>query len=97
MLCNVVLVSAVQQHKSVIYIYIYIYIYTHPLPLEPPVPLPERCQTGLFVLYSSFPLAIYFTHDIAHMSMLLHQFVQFSPPLAVSTNLLLISVLLEIF
>ena len=39
LLYNFMLVSAIQQLESVIYIYIY--IYTHPLRLEPPSPLPS--------------------------------------------------------
>ena len=54
MLYNVVLVSAAQQHKSVIIIYIC------PLPLEPSSPPPStplyvitECQAGLPVLYTA--------------------------------------------
>ena len=52
----------------------------------------SQCQTGLPVLYSSFPLAIYFTHGIAYVSMLLSQFVLFSPSPTVSTSLFTTSV-----
>ena len=52
-----------------------------PLPSEPPSqPHPTllvitECQAGLPALFSSFPLAIYITHDSVFMSMLLSQFV----------------------
>ena len=56
-----------------------------PLPLDPPpslsVPLhPSRFQVVTAqdecpVLYSSFPLAVYFTHDCVYMLVLLSQFV----------------------
>ena len=62
---NVVLVSVVQQHESTIRIHI-------SLPLEPPSHPPASCpsrssqSTKLFpVLYSSFPLAICFTHQFS--------------------------------
>ena len=50
------------------------------LPCEPPSPLPShsklsRSQAGLPLLYSSCPLAGCFTHDSAHMSVPLSQFV----------------------
>ena len=92
MLYNVVLVSAVQQHESVITIYIYIYIciYIYPLPGEPrfhptnpPLYVIAEYQA---VLYNSFPLAIYFTHDSVYMSMLFPQFVPPSPSVTMSTN-----------
>ena len=65
-------------YNNNIYIYIYIYIYiSFPLWASLPFPVPpfplqvvtER-QAGLPVLYSSFPLASYFTHDIVCVSML---------------------------
>ena len=75
LLYNIVLVSAIQQYKSarIIHIYIYIYIYIYPS-LHPPIPplqVITAHQAGLPVFYSSFPLAIYFTHDNVYMSMLL--------------------------
>ena len=60
-----------------------LYVYTCPLPLEPPsrtlVPLLwviTEHRAELPVLYSSFPIAIYFTHN-THMPVLLSQFIPF--------------------
>ena len=65
LLYNVVLVSAIQQCKSVRfkYIYIYIYIYLSPPSWDSlPDPIPSLyiitvCQAGLSVLYNNFTLA----------------------------------------
>ena len=61
---NVVFISAIQQHKSAIFLYIY------PFLLEPPSLTPilplwviTEHQTGLPVLYSNFSPTIHFTHD----------------------------------
>ena len=69
------------------------------LSLRPLLPSPTldpqvitECQAGLPVLYSSFPLVIYFTHRSLYMSMLLSQFVPPSPSPAVSTGLFSTSV-----
>ena len=58
LLYNVVLVSTVQQHKSTVCIYISPRSWTS-FSL-PPYPTPNE----LPVLYSSFPLAICFTHGV---------------------------------
>ena len=78
LLCNVILVSVVQQCDSAIYayvciyVYIYIYMYIYTLPLEPsshPTPLsyPSKSSqsTRLSSLYynRSFLPAIYFSHS----------------------------------
>ena len=73
------LVSAVQQHEPAICIHI--------LPLSwdslqtpiPPTWVIKEQQAELPVPYTSFPLAIYFTHGSAYMSMLLFQFIPPSP------------------
>ena len=84
------LVSAVQQNESAV-------CNLYPLPLGPPSHPPHptpvvltKHQADLPVLYSSFPLAICFTHGNVYMSMLLSQFVPPSPSPyapAVSTSL----------
>ena len=58
------------------------------LPTTPyPTPLglhrAPGCQAGLPVLYSSFPLAVYFTHGSVYMPVLLSQFIPPSPSPAV--------------
>ena len=68
MLCEFLLYDSVDE----------LYVYIHPLPLEPPFPLPthlsrssqgtELCYTEP-VLYSIFPLAVYFTHESVYMAM----------------------------
>ena len=94
MLCNVVVVSVVPQHKSVIIIYIY------PLMLDPVSPtvwlilvvIPEH-QAGLPVLCSSFQQVIYFTHDSVYTSVILCEFVlPFSSPDCVYQTCLYVSV-----
>ena len=69
MLYNIVLVSAVQQLKSVIIIYIY--IHTHILslfslsPHSHPTPLGHhRAPAGFPVLYSIFPLVLVATFEL---------------------------------
>ena len=50
----------------------YIYIYIYPLPLEPSTSTPiTEHWVELPVLYSSFPLAIYFTRGDTHTSFLI--------------------------
>ena len=73
LLYNVVLVSVLQE-KSIIILYIYIKLYLYiPPPSQPPFliipPLYDDtdCQLGLPVLYNSFLLAIYFTHESSYM------------------------------
>ena len=59
-----------------------LWVYIYPLPLEPPSHPPSisplrvitEHQAELPVLYSSFPLAICFTHDSVYMLMLLSHF-----------------------
>ena len=53
-------------------------LYIYPLPLEPsspplipPLQVITECQAGLPVLYSNFPLAIYFAHDSVYINALL--------------------------
>ena len=59
------------------------------LPHAPPPPAPgvTENQAGLPVLYSSFPLAGYFTHGSVYVSTLLSQFVPPSPSPAVMLSL----------
>ena len=59
-------VSAWWQHESVIIIWITLPSSVPPLPVSTPLGSQE-CQAGLPVLQSSFPLAIYFTHDSIYM------------------------------
>ena len=60
---NVVLVSAVQQHKLYGCTTTAVIIHISPLPpVLPPHPITEF-QSGLPVLYSNVPPAIHFTHD----------------------------------
>ena len=84
---NVVFISAIQQHKSAIFLYIY------PFLLEPPSLTPilplwviTEHQTGLPVLYSSFFLTIHFTHNSVHMLILLFPLVPLALPPTVSTS-----------
>ena len=87
MLCNVVLVSAIQQCESAICIHM---PPRHLLDLPPTAhPFPPfqvviDYQTELPVLNSSFPLAIYFTYGNIYVSMLLSQFIPLSPFFSVS-------------
>ena len=90
MLYNVVLVSAVQQSESSIYIYIYPHIPSI-LSLPPTLPIPPlyvitKHRVDLPVLCSSFPIAIHFTFGRVYMSMLLSHFVPASPSPAVSSS-----------
>ena len=76
-LYNAVLVSVVQQRESALCIHI---SPPHQVFLPPPPPIPPgHHRAELPVLYSSFPLASYFTHESVYMSMLLSQFVSSSP------------------
>ena len=67
-------------------------VYIYPLPIEPSSPKPPSHLSRLSqsaelpVLYNSFPLAIYFTHDSVYMLMLLSQFAPPSPSAAMSTS-----------
>ena len=75
-----VLVSAIQQLESII-------IYIYPLPLEPPSNLSRtppnlvitEHQVGLPMIYSSFPLVIYFRHGRVYISSLVAQSVKNLP------------------
>ena len=78
MLYNIVLVSAIQQGESAVS------IYTSPPSSSPPLPTPPlevvtEYRLELSVLYSSFPLAIYFTHGYVYVSVLLFWFIPPSP------------------
>ena len=64
--------------------YIYIFSLLSPATI-PLVQVITRCQVKFSVLYSNFPLVIYFMHDRVYMSMLLSQFVLLSPFPIVST------------
>ena len=98
MLYNVVFVSAVQHGSAMICTDVYKDIYICPLPFEPrsyPTPIPPtiprisvttECSAELPRLYSSFPLASCFTHGSVYMSVLLSQFVPFSPSPSMSTS-----------
>ena len=62
------------------------YMYTDRFPLEPPSHFPilpfsviAEHQAELPVLWNSFPLASYFTHDSVFMSDLISQFISPSP------------------
>ena len=57
----------------------YMYIYPLPLPPIPPFQIVTEFHAGLHMLYNSFPLIIYFTHDHVYMSLLLFPFVLTSP------------------
>ena len=77
------------------------YTYIYPLPLETPSQLPlyhtllgvTEHQAELPASYSKFPLAIYFTHGRAYMSMPLSQFIPPSPSPAVLISLFSIAAL----
>ena len=61
--------------------YIYIYIPSL-LSLPSQLPFHPEHQAGLPVLYSSFSLVIYFTHDTVYMSVVLYQLINpLLPPL----------------
>ena len=87
LLYNVVLDSAIQQHKSVIYIYTHIhvcvYICIYHFPLEPPSIPPSHpsrsSQSASLRSLCYLATSHYFTHDSVYMSMLLSQFVPPSP------------------
>ena len=88
LLYNIVLVSAIQQCESAISIYI-VPLFWPFLPCHPhPIPLHRAPATyvTLLMLFSNFPLAIYFTHDNEYISMLLSQFVLPPPSPAMSTS-----------
>ena len=60
-------------------------LWSLPSPALPPTPkMVTKPKTGLLVLYSSFPQAIYFTHGSTYTSILFSQFVPPSPFPAVS-------------
>ena len=67
-----------------------------------PLPTPlghhrSHHQSELPVLYSSFPLVIYFTYGNVCVSMLLSQFIPSSPSPAVSTDLFQCSLCLHLY
>ena len=70
---------------------IYRYICTPPSwaflpPPVPPLKVITEHQVGLPVLYGSFPLASYFSHDSVYLAMLLSQFALPSSSATVSTT-----------
>ena len=77
------LVSAVQQCESAICIHILPPSWSSlpPTPHISPFYVITEHWVELLVLHSSFPLAIYCTHDNVYMSMLFSQFLPPSPPL----------------
>ena len=90
MLCNIMLVSAIQQHESAIGMHM-------PLLLEPPIPshptwLSQSTGFEFPALHSKFPLAIYSTYGNVYVSMLLFQLVPPSPSTTVSTSLFFMSI-----
>ena len=56
-----------------LYVYVYVYLYLYILPLESPTPPPSHSSRSSqstelsSLLYSSFPLAIYFTNGRVYM------------------------------
>ena len=84
-LYNIMLVSAVQQHESVISIHISPPSRAFlPLPI-PPLQVVTEYQAKFPLLYSNFPLTVYFTHGSVYMSVLCSQFIAPSPYTPVST------------
>ena len=76
MSCQLLLYSIVNQ----LYIYTYILSLLSLSTAIPPLQVITEHRAELPVLYSSFPLAIYFTHGHVHMPVLLSQFVTPSLP-----------------
>ena len=72
----------------------YTYTYSQPSPLYLSRFMEHWIE--LTVLYSNFPLAIYFTYGNMYVSTLLSQVVPLSPSLAVSTSLFSMSASLGI-
>ena len=85
LLYNIVLISAAQQHESVITAYISPPSWASPAPSHPAGS--SQCQAGLRVSYSSSPLAIYFSQGSVSTSVLLSQIIPPSPSLSVFTSL----------
>ena len=80
-------ISAVQQHKSALCVHMSPLSWTsYCLPCSPTPLGHHRAPGRASELYSSFPLAIHFTHGNVHVSGLLSQFVPLSPSPAVSTS-----------
>ena len=81
--CFTMLVSAVQWSESAICIHISPPSWTSPPHthpgLIPPIQVIKEHRAELPVLYSRFPLAIYFTHGSVFMSNLIFQFIPSSP------------------
>ena len=92
LLYNAVLVSAVQQHESVISIYsLSLSVYLHSLlslllSCFPPLQVITEHWAELPALHSTFSLVLCFTHNSEYMPMLLSQFVLPSPSPAVFTS-----------
>ena len=93
MLYNIMLVSAIHRHESVI-------VHVRPLPLGEggassltshpihPSRLSQSSGSELPVLWSTFPLVICFTRGNGYVSMVLSQFIPPSPSRTVYTSLL---------
>ena len=82
MLYHVVLVPAVQQSESAIFIHISPYPLPLASPSHPPYPTPlggHKALADLPVLCGCFPLAIYFTFGSIYMPMPLSHFIPASP------------------
>ena len=78
MLYNAVLISIEQQSKSAICIHTFPLSWTSPPPPNPyilPCWVIAEHWTEFPVPYSSFPLAIYFTHGSVYMSIPISQFI----------------------
>ena len=88
MLCNVVLLLAIQQHESAIRIHM-----SSPSLASLPTPSPgcHRAWAEIPVLYNNFPLAICFTYGNTYVFMLLSPFVppSLSPTMSTSLSLCL--------
>ena len=81
------LVSAIQHHESATGIHTSPPSWTFLPPPTHSTPLGwHRDQAELFVLYSKFPLATYFTYGNIYVSMFLSQFVPSSPSSTVSAS-----------
>ena len=82
-------VSSCYMTTWVSYKYVHIPSLLHVPPIPPTVSALQVIRehwAELPVLHSSFPLASYFTYDTVYISLLLCQFVPFSPSLAVSSS-----------
>ena len=84
MLYNVVLISPVPESESAIHLHI-----SPPSQASLPPPIPPIRSSQSTVLYSNFPLAIYYTHSSIYMSVLLsYLFQPLLPPLCLQVHAL---------